>query len=443
MHRTRATVQLTGPIPRTRHLPRLVAALAVAWLGWAPAAQASGVQDFLAAHPDYAVLPPAYFDPAIGEGSDMDVHLDAGAFLAAGTPWRAEIDVGRTIRVPEAGYATQRVWEGYLSLGAAPVPHARLRLFALEHGIERHVVTVGLGAVRPTRFLSRYERGPRARQGSRDWGEQGIWLVLIQRRFAPAFSRMRAPVLYIGGDFGLNRIEGIVRYLRTHGYNTYGYRPAYDRRSESLAEIGRNDLGDVRGFLTTVAPGTRTHVVGICVGGLVARSLAATDAETPGPRVVESVTGIGTPNGGVELADYYNAVPLLPKLVSWLTFRPERQSFKDTAGALAGFSRQVHDPAGMPRRMIVLDAGDMRVDDAYALTGPLLQLTVGGQRGQAPWTVRTDGLVTIESQCLDGRFGTWRCDHSGMLNKGRTAETFDAYAAHRALLDAIAAGAEP
>lgn len=419
-------------------LPRWLA-IGAASLAGIPAAQASEAAGFFAARPEYAVLPPAYFDPAIAEASDFEAHLDAGAFLPPGTPWRAELEVGRTIRVPATGYATQRVWEGHFPLGTAPVPRARMRLFALERGVEREVVTVGLGTVRPTRFQSRYERGPFARQRSRDWGEQGLWLVLIQRRHAPSFSRLSAPVLYVGGDFGLGRIDRVVRYLRTHGYNVYGYNPAYGRRAESLAEIGQHDLPEVRAFLSTIAPGQRAHLVGICVGGLVARSMAATDAALPGRRAIASVTGIGTPNGGVELADLYNGIPHLSTAVSWALSQPERQSFKDTAGALAGFGEQVRDPADVPRRMVVLDAGDMRVDDAYAQSGPLLQLVVGLQRGQAPWTVRTDGLVTIESQSMDGRFDTWRCDHSGMLNKGRTAETFDAYAAHRALLDSIEA----
>lgn len=393
---------------------------------------------FLARHPEYAVLPAPYFEPGVAEASHVELRVHAPAFLPPGMPWRAELDVGRVFRYPETGHTTEETWAEFVELGAASVPHAELRLYARDGDVEREVAILTLGTLRPRRFQAAFQPGPYTRHASREWGEEGLWLVLLQMRQAPVFDALADPVLYVGGDFNLKRVEFLVRYLRVRGYNAFGYRPAYDRRPEPIDEMAREDLALVREFLSLAAPGRRAHVVGLCVGGLHARALAQADAATPGARCVATVTGVGTPNHGSELADLYH--PLLARLEARLTGKPMRHPFKDTCRAMRKFNREVEAPSDVPHRMVVLDATGMRVDDMYAPTGPLLQWMVGLRTRRAPWSIATDGLLTVECQLLGEPYAVWRCDHNAMLNYGRTASHFDGYTAHRELIDAVAAG---
>lgn len=418
----------------------LLLALALGLALPAAPALAAPLDEFFAAHPDYAVLPTPYFEQATREASYLEVLIHAPAFVPPGVPWRAEIDAGRRLQVPAAGHTTDRTWQGFLELGSAPVPRATVSIYTLEHGTERLVARVGLGSVRPQRFSATYQRGPFAKQASREWGEDGIWLVLLQMRHAPEFRRSSEPLLYIGGDFYLKRIERLVRFMRVSGYNALGYRPAYERRAESLAEMGRLDLPDVHRLLTIAAPGRLAHAIGVCVGGLHARALAHADAAS-GARRIASVTGIGTPNLGSELADLYNRTPLLSKLEQLATGGPERHPFKDAGQPIIDFNRDIRPAPGVPQRMVVLDTAGMAIDDKYVPSEWLLQLLVGAQTGRRPGSIPSDGLLTVESQELGPRFATWRCDHSGMLNYGRTSETFDAYAAHRALAATVTVSA--
>ncbi|MFP5501330.1 MAG: hypothetical protein ACLGIN_02500, partial [Candidatus Sericytochromatia bacterium] len=305
-------------------LPLLAALVALSTLCPAPAAHAAPpLTAFLEAQPRAAVLPAPYFEPAIAPESFLELEVSPYHFLPPGTPWRAEVDTGTvTRRAP----STADRWSAFLPLGEAAIEKAELRLYAIERsGVERLAARVAIPTIRPDRFNAIYQRGPRSRQRSSAWGEEGIWLVLIQQRHAPRFWRVETPVLYLGGDFLYQKIEHVVRSLRVHGVNALGYKPDYGRdQDEPVLALARSDAPTVRRLLDLAAPGQKAHLVGMCLGGLHGRALVQAD-----PARYLSLAGVASPHGGSELADLYNAHWLWPFLHRFTTGDPSLHQYKD------------------------------------------------------------------------------------------------------------------
>ena len=272
------------------------------------------------------------------------------------------------------------------------------------------------------------------------WGEDGCWLVLLQLRHPPEFWRRTAPVLYVGGDFNFQRIEGVVRYLRVHGVNALGYKPDYDRDpDERFMDMARADLPAIREFLRLAAGGRSTDVIGMCVGGLHARGLAWAERRElkPDHPLVASVTSVGTPHTGSELADIYNAIELLPAMHRVLTGDARIHKYKDSRADVAVFDGIVGPLPEVPHGSVVLDPQGERPDPRYDSTDWPLRLLVAWETGVPPEQVGTDGLITVSSQRHGDRIVTWKTDHAGMINDGRAATYFDAYTAHLRLVESL------
>jgi hypothetical protein len=397
----------------------------------------SPVAVYLAAHPRYAVLPTPYFEPATADANYLDLDLKPASFLGHGRPWSIEIEANGTTRIPARGSSTAGSCSAFLPLGPQSPHTVVVKLFTYEQG-ERKLAARFPLAVRPRRFAALYTRGPFAKQVSTRWGEDGCALVLIQRHYPASFTALRHPVLYVGGDFNYQRIEGLVRYFRTHGVNAFGYKPDYDRNAdESLLAMGKADRVDAKQWLALAAGGAPAHVVGLCLGGLHSRAMKYAEQGLAGPSMFASLSTVGTPHQGSALADIYNAVPALPMLHRWVTGDGRIHRYKDARIEMRAFNQQVGLQIGVPTRCIVLDATGRTLDPRYALTAPPLQWLQARETASDPRSVHTDGLILSDGQALGTPFATWQTDHAGMINDGLASTYFDAYAAHQALLRAL------
>lgn len=409
----------------------------------APAVAATSAEEyarFLAAHPRYEVLPAPYFEPGTRAASFVEVGLNARSYMGPNVAWHAEVDTGAVTRLPARGTSQGKGWSGFLPLGDRAVEKAEVRLYAHEHGTVRLAARIALPTIRPTRFNANYVRGPRARQLGRAWGEDGAWLVLIQLRHPPDFWRRATPVLYVGGDFNFQRIEGTVRFLRTHGVNALGYKPDYDRDpDEMFMDMARADLPDVRRFLQLAAGDRPTDVIGMCVGGLHVRGLAWAERRElrPSHPLVASITTVGTPHTGSELADIYNGIELLPAMHRLVTGDARIHKYKDSRADVARFNQVVGPLPEVPHGSVVLDPQGERPDPRYDSTDWPLRWLVSAETGVSPESVGTDGLITVSSQRFGERVVTWKSDHAGMINDGRAATYFDAYQAHLELIESL------
>lgn len=421
---------------------RLLVSTLVAACSWAAPARAADapLDAFFAGHPCYEVLPAPYFESDLHDASWAEVGLNARSFLGAGVAWHAELDTGIVRRFPAQGTTSAKGWNTFVALGESPVAHAELRLYAHEHGTERLAARIALPRLVPERFVSTYVRGPFARQLSPIWGEDGAWLVLLQGRYKPAFWRHAEPVLYVGGDFNYRRIEGVVRFLRTHGVNALGYKPDYDRnQAESFLDMAQADLADIRSLITLAAGGRPTDVVGMCVGGLYARGLAYAERRVarPAKPLVASVTTVGTPHQGSELADIYNSVGVLPLLHRFVTGGAAIHKYKDSRLDVQRLDRVVGTIPEVPTGSVVLDPAGHPLDPRYLATAWPLRWLVAAETGVRPETVGTDGLITVAGQSFGKPMATWTTDHAGMINDGFASTYFDAYSAHLRLIDAL------
>ncbi|MDB5096154.1 MAG: hypothetical protein JWM80_575 [Cyanobacteria bacterium RYN_339] len=376
----------------------------------------SPVAAFLAAHPRYAVLPAPYFEETAVAASHLDLDLRPGAFLGRGRAWSVEVDTGRTVRFPAHGTSTAPSCQAFLDLGAERPKKAEVRLFDAGHHLAARFT---IPTIHPRRFQAQYTVGPYSHQVSRRWGEDGASLVLIQQRYRPEFPRLKHPVVYVGGDFNYQRIENLVRYFRTHGINALGYKPDYDRDpAESLLAMGARDQRDVREWVGLNGGGS-AHLVGLCLGGILARAMQAA-----GP--FASLTTVGTPHTGSRLADVYNGVPALPMLHRLVSGDPRIHKYKDAHEDMVAFNREV----AVGFRGVVLDAHDRVMDRRYDVTATALRCLEGAR-------VHTDGLILSEGQALGKPYAVWNTDHAGMINDGAAARYFDAYAAHEQLLETL------
>ena len=164
--------------------------------------------------------------------------------------------------------------------------------------------------------------------------------------------------------------------------------------------------------------GSPAHALGLCLGGLHLRAMANAAA---GHEPFLSLTTVGTPNRGSELADAYNGLRL-------------GHRFKDARADVACFNALPQ--SGLPVRSVVLQASHA-LDVRYMLTAPLQQALHGAETHAWPWQVPTDGLLLAEDQALGEVAAVWDTDHAGMINEGRAASYFDAYAAYEALLGGL------
>jgi hypothetical protein len=424
------------------HRP-LTAAVLLSCLFAAPAlaeTPAEAYGRFLAANPRYEVLPAPYFEPGVRPAAFVEVGLNARSYLGPNVAWHAEVDTGTVTRVPARGASRDKGWSGFLPLGDRAIEKAEVRLYAHEHGTVRLAARIALPNIQPTRFNAQYVRGPRARQLGRSWGEDGAWLVLIQLRHRPDFWRRSAPVLYVGGDFNFQRIEGTVRFLRVHGVNALGYKPDYDRDpNEMFLDMARADLPNVRRYLQLAANDRPADVIGMCVGGLHVRGLAwaeRRELRPPNP-LVASVTTVGTPHTGSELADIYNSIELLPAMHRLVTGDSRIHKYKDSRADVALFHQVVGPLPEVPHGSVVLDPQGERPDPRYDSTDWPLRWLVSAETGVPPESVGTDGLITVSSQRFGDRIVTWKSDHAGMINDGRAATYFDAYQAHLKLVESL------
>lgn len=418
----------------------LAAAALLCTLAAPAAASGDALGAFFAERPRYAVLPAPYFEPGTRPESYLEVNLNARAWVGAGVAWHAEIDTGVVQRVPATGTSKTAGWAGFLPLGDRPVAKAELRIYAHEHGATRQVARVAIPRIVPTRFSTAFARGLYGRQVARDWGEDGAWLVLLQLRHAPDFFRRPEPIFYVGGDFNYQRIEGVVRYLRTHGVNAIGYKPDFDRdHDEGFLDMARHDMADVRRFLALAGGDRPADVVGLCVGGLYARGLAFAERRElkPARPLVKSVTTVGTPHHGSELADIYNAVELLPAMHRLVTGNPNIHKYKDSRHDVAAFNAEVGSVPEVPHGSVVLDPQGERPDPRYDTTDWPLKWLIAWETGVKAETVATDGLITIVGQVHGRHLATWKCDHAGMINDGRSATYFNAYRAHLELAERL------
>lgn len=396
------------------------------------------VTDFLQANPRYAVLPAPYFESRATEASYLDVELRPFSFMPRSASWFAEIDTGTVQRIPARGVSKARQWQGFLPLGSAPVTRAEVRLYQTDETGSHLVARIPMPALRPTRFMSHYQRGPRGRQVSTQWGEDGVWMVLIQGRHAPDFWRVPEPVVYLGGDFLYQRVEGLVRYLRTHGVNAYGFKPDFSRDAdESLLAMTRTDWPAMDDFLAHIGQGRPAHLVGLCIGGIHARGLAyrETELEPARRRRIRTVTSVGAPHDGSELADLYNAVDLIPQAHRLLTGDPQVHKYKDARHDMADFNRRIPPPADVPHLSVVIKAGPRGVDPRYDQSEWALRQLRARETGGDPRHVETDGLILVEGQAFGEVVTTWESDHAGMINDGRSSTYFDAYRAHLDLVE--------
>lgn len=419
-------------------VPTVLAVVGTLCLAVSPAlAEPTSLTAFFEENPRYEVLPAPYFDDALTEASHLDVELRPYSFMPRHSAWYAEIDTGTVKRVPARGTSTARVWRDFLALGSRPVERVELRLFAQDRTGAHLVSRVTLPAIRPTRFTSHYQRGPRARQVSEAWGEDGAWMVLIQGRYAPAFWRVPEPVVYVGGDFLYQRIEGLVRYLRTHGVNVWGFKPDFSRDAEeSLLEMTRNDWPTMRRFLDRI-DARPAHMVGLCLGGIHARGMAHLQHQARSERRIHTVTSVGAPHNGSELADLYNAVELVPQLHRLMTGDPNVHKYKDSRPDMAAFNRQVPTPPGLPHLSVVLNAHRCGIDRRYLESDWVMRVMRAAELGISPADVETDGLILVEGQAYGEVAATWETDHAGMINDGRSSTHFDAYRAHLKLAEML------
>lgn len=405
----------------------------------APAAAQEPLTAFFEQNPRYEVLPAPYFESAASDASYLDLELRPYAFLPRHSAWYAEIDTGVVQRVPAAGGAsTAKVWKGFLSLGDRPISKVEVRLYAQDRTGAHLVSRIPLSAVRKTRFSAHYQRGPRAKQVATGWGEDGAWMVLIQGRYAPAFWRVPEPVVYVGGDFLYQRVEGLVRYLRTHGVNAWGFKPDFSRDAdESLLEMTQNDWPVMRRFLERIDE-RPAHLVGLCLGGIHARGLAHLEHEAPGGRrLIGTVTSVGAPHRGSELADLYNAIDLVPQVHRLLTGDPNVHKYKDDRPAMADFNRRIPLTPGVPHLSVVLNAHRVGIDRRYLESDWIMRLMRAQELGVSPAEVETDGLILVEGQAFGEVASRWETDHAGMINDGRSSTHFDAYRAHLALVEQL------
>lgn len=429
------------------------------------------VVQFLAAHPRYAVLPAPYFEPGTDARAYLDLAVRTRAFVPGHPHCQLEVDAGSVTRLepgPDGNFTA------FIPLVDKPLTHVEVRLYqdddrisvestrhrvglehaaspvsrdnaprfgSTRHGVRRHLVARFPLYLRPWRYVTQYTRGPFAHQISREWGEDGTMLVLLQRHYPATYDRLKHPVLYVGGDFNYQHIEGLVRYFRTHGVDALGYKPDYDRKEgETMLQMAEADYPDVRRWLELASGAHSAHIIGLCVGGLLVRGLEHEDRirREPGwPSLFASLTTVGTPNTGSRLADLYNGMTLAPTLHRLLTGDPHIHQYKDARQAMTAFNRAVGLRPEAPTRCVVLDAANRPLDNRYWFTNWPLKWLTGAEEGRAPATVHTDGLILSDGQALGRPFATWNTDHAGMINDGRAGSYFDAYAAHSALLDAL------
>ncbi|HEY9721363.1 MAG TPA: hypothetical protein V6D47_05075 [Oscillatoriaceae cyanobacterium] len=412
-----------------------LAAVAVLALACAAPAKAAPLDDFFTAHPRFAILPAPYFDPDRTTAAYADVHLAATAFVPAGTPWYAtlsfESDHGEGyMRFPDEGTTTASGWNAFLPLGDRRIENATLSICTETPTALTEVGDIQL-SVHRTRFSSLYRRGQRARQCSWRWGEDGAWLVVLQQRYAPDFYRSATPTLYLGGDFHYERVEDLVRFLRTHGVDALGYKPDY-ARAMSLLQMAQTDWPDVRQYLNLT--GTHnTRLVGLCLGGLIARGLA--HVSQPEDRVL-SVTTIGTPNRGSLMAELYNRMDWLQSLNRVIVGEAGSHPYQDAQDAVQAFNQAI-GPCPVPLSSVTLDAAGHRLDPRYWLMDGPLRWVTGFEAHQNPSNLHTDGLILSEDQPIGRSLGVWNTDHAGMINEGRASEYFDAYEAHLKLVQTL------
>jgi pimeloyl-ACP methyl ester carboxylesterase len=365
------------------------------------------VSAFLAAHPRYAVLPQPYFEAGTSRSSFLDVDLKPEAFLGAGHLWSVELDAGSVHRSVQSSAPRCTFF-----LGFEPRDKVELRLFDAERQLRARFTL----PIRPQRFTSLYQVGPYTRQVSRAWGEDGLSMVVIQGQYKPDFERLKQPVVYVGGDFNYQRIENLVKYFRTHGVDAYGYKPDYDRDpGESLLQMGQRDALDV----DQLVGGRKAHLVGLCLGGILARAMASRHD-------FASVTTVGTPHTGSRLADVYNGIPALPMLHRFVTGDPRIHKYKDAHTDMVAFNAA----CDVKFRGVVLDAHDRPLDRRYDVTVTALRCLEGAN-------VHTDGLILSEGQAFGKPLAVWNTDHAGMINDGLAGTYFDAYAAHAKLLEGL------
>lgn len=416
-----------------KRFARVLAASATLLACQAPAF-ATPLTDFFATHPRFAILPAPYFEPALTPDAYADIHLAANAFVPPGTPWYATLTLGSgenfgRVRFPAEGTTRASGWNAFLPLGDRAINQATLSLVVETPGQLDEVMHLDV-PMRATRFSSLYRRGDRAKQCSWRWGEDGGWVVVLQQRYAPDFYRVPTPVTYLGGDFHYERIEDLVRFLRTHGVDALGYKPDYTRPL-GLMQMAEADWPNLATYLKlTHAP--RTHLVGLCLGGLVARGLA----HVAGDRRILSVTTVGTPNRGSEMAEFYNRTPWLQTLDRVLANDMTAHPYQDAQDAVAAFNRAL-GPSAVPLDSITLDAAGHRLDERYDLVDGPLRLLTAIETGRNPDSVHTDGLILSRGQAIGRSLGVWHTDHAGMINEGRASEYFDAYSAHLRLVTAL------
>lgn len=384
------------------------------------------VADFLAAHPAFAVLPAPYFESRRSDRAYLDLDLNPRAFIGSNVPWRVELEGGGETTVLARGVngccrafmpVAGQTFDVVLYREGEDGPAARFPLYA-----------------HPERFTTQYTAGPYTHQASRAWGEDGAAIVLIQERYPARFDAMRHPVLYVGGDFNYQHVEGLVRYFRTHGVDAWGYKPEYDRDAdEPMDALARHEQPALKAFLDLEpAP----HLVGLCVGGLYVRAL-----EHDLPHAFTSLTTIGTPHQGSKLAAFYNHTPVVPALHRWLTGDAHAHRYKDASDAVQAFNARVGTHPRVPSRWVVLDDGGHTPDPRYDLTD--FALKAWRDPGLTPSEVHTDGLILSAGQALGAPFTVWNTDHAGMINDGLASTYFDAYRAHHQLLRTLEPGGTP
>lgn len=217
------------------------------------------------------------------------------------------------------------------------------------------------------------------------------------------------------------------------------------RRGQQLADEIKMALGDGR-----FAKDDKVHIVGHSMGGLDARyAVSPANQENIADRVA-SVTTIGTPHRGSQVADVLTAdnwfdrlKPFLPQLVGPLQDLVQHVDLKTggiqdlTANAAAEFNRRHTDHPAVQYFSYVGSGrkGSRSTCKLLVPTAMIIRL-----RSMSA----NDGLVTVESAKWGQVVAEWPADHADEighdLDGGPIAkpQTFDHHAAYRSLVTMLA-----
>jgi triacylglycerol lipase len=261
---------------------------------------------------------------------------------------------------------------------------------------------------------------------------------------AAGYAETRYPIVLVHGVAGVSKYFGVIDYwwripddLRSNGARVY-----VANVSSFADETMRGEalLRQIRTVLAATGA-SKVNLIGHSQGGLTSRYAAAVM-----PHTVASVTTIGTPHRGSEVADWINRTPSVVRdflaggasvagtLLGFLVGRPQRQNplgalqVLTSAGAArfnrsfpsAGLARscrssgaatetrnghvqRLYSWAGSSPATNILDI----TDPLFALGGATIRLSGGG---------RNDGLVSVCSARFGRTLGVHGWNHADEVN---------------------------